>query len=191
MTAYSTILYFHVIAAFGLAGAMSVEGIALRQRRRASEGADLEAWLCPLPQMRVTASICLLVLLLSGGYLTERLSMWSLAWPKVSVLIVLAFGALAGSSGKRLGRIQRGVTASHRGTVVTDITSPSLTLSLSLRIGLVLAAVFLMVVKPNFSQSLGAVAGFVSIFFAAGIIGGRGKRQSYSATTGNLESSAR
>ena len=187
MAAFSIILFVHVVATLGLVGAISLEAMAVRQLGRTSQDADLDAWLDPLSRVRLTASICLLPLFLSSGYLTDRLSMWTLAWPKIAVLVVVAFGALAGISGRRLGRIQKGVTASSLEKSKADAAVPFLTLSLSVRIGLVLAAVFLMVVKPNLPQSVGAVLGFALICFGAGLVGMNRKRQSYTATR-DLES---
>lgn len=167
---YSTILFIHVIATLGLAGAITVEAIALRQLRRAPEMADAEYWLDPMPGLRISASICLLLLFLSGGYLTDRLSMWQMAWPKIAVGIVLAFGALAGISGRRLAQIRKALhhPDGNRKTAMRSVQASFFILSLSLRTGLVLAAVFLMIVKPNVMQSVGAVLALLLIFLGAG-----------------------
>lgn len=190
MSAYSSILYIHVIATLGLVGAISVEAIAVRQLGRVSETAEGRASVGLLRRVRVAGSICLLLLFLSGGYLTDRLGMWTLAWPKVAVFIVVAFGALAGISGRRLDHIQKALRARDGGRVPGNVTAPFLKMSLNLRIGLVLAAVFLMVFKPNFVQSVGAVLGFVLIFLGAGSIGPARTAQDYTAAR-NLESSPR
>src|SRR3569833_1064052 len=96
-----------------------------------------------------------------------------LAWPKVAVAIVVEFGALAGISGRRLTQIRKGLhnpggsskKAMHR------VRSSFLKLSLSLRVGLVLAAVFLMTTKPNLMQSVIAVFALVLIFLGIGSLG--------------------
>ncbi len=144
---------------------MSVEAISLRQLRRAPEMSDAESWLDAIPGLRIFASICLLILFFSGGYLTDRLSMWQLAWPKVAVAIVLGFGALAGISGRRLGQIR------SRKIVSGDANASFFVISLSLRTGLLVAAVFLMTVKPNLMQSVVAVLALLLIFLGIGLLG--------------------
>jgi hypothetical protein len=190
MTTYSIVLFIHVIATLGLIGAMTVEAMALWQFGRAHGMADARAWLDPMPRMRLVASLCLLVLFLSGGYLTDRLSMWQLAWPKIAVAVVLAFGALAGLSGVRLGRIQKALRNADGDGRVLDGVAPFLKISLSLRTGLVLAAVFLMTVKPNLAHSLEAVLALVVIFLGAGSLGRNAKLQGSTEARG-LERSAR
>ena len=173
MTLYSTILFIHVAATLGLVGAMSVEAIALRQLRRASDMAEAESWLDPIPGLRISASICLLLLFFSGGYLTDRLSMWPLAWPKIAVGIVLAFGALAGISSRRLKQIRKALQnpAGNSKMAISSFTTSFFKVSLSLRAGLVLAALFLMTAKPNLMQSVGAVLAFLLIFLGVGSLG--------------------
>lgn len=190
MTIYSTILFIHVMATLGLAGAIAVEGIALRQLRHAPELADTEYWLDPMPGLRISASICLLLLFLSGGYLTDRLSMWQLAWPKVAVAIVLAFGALAGSSSRRLTQIRKALhhPDGHSKMVMRSVKASFFKLSLSLRTGLVLAAVFLMTVKPNLMQSVGAVLALLLIFLGIGSLGTKSQEP---AAAAKLEPSTR
>jgi hypothetical protein len=98
--------------------------------------------------------------------------MWQLAWPKIAVGVLIAFGALAGLSGSRLGRIQKALRAAVSPDVVLrDATAPFFKISLSLRTGLALAAVFLMTVKPDLTQSLGAVLAFELIFLGIGSLG--------------------
>src|SRR4051812_6390273 len=190
MTLYSTILFLHVIATLGLVGAMSVEAMAVRQLRRPPEMPDAESWLDPLPGLRISASICLLLLLLSGGYLTDRLSMWELAWPKIAVAVVLAFGALAGVSSRRLTQIRKALQnpAGHSKLAIGGVKPSFFKVSLSLRTGLVLAAVFLMTIKPNLMQSVGAVLSLLLIFLGVGSLGTKSQK---SATATKLEPSTK
>ena len=175
MTLYTTILFIHLLATLGLVAAISVEAIELRQLRRAAEISNVQSWLDAMPDLRIFASTCLLILFFSGGYLTDRLSMWQLAWPKVAVVIVLTFGALAGVSSRRLRQIRKAlrnaVTADS--ILLSRVRAPFFNISLSLRTGLVLAAVFLMIVKPNLMQSLSVVFAFLLIFLGVGSLGAK------------------
>ena len=190
MTIYSTILCIHVIATLGLVGAITAEAIAVRQLRRAPELADAGFWLEPMPALRISASICLLLLFLSGGYLTDCLSMWHLAWPKIAVVIVLSFGALAGISGRRLTQIRKALhnPMGNSKMAMPSVKSPFFKLSLSLRVGLVLAAVFLMAIKPNLTQSVVAVLALVLLFLG---IGSLGTKSQDSASPAKFEPSTR
>lgn len=167
MELFSAILYIHVIATLGLVAALSVEGLALWQFRRTSGQPASAYWLNSLPGLRPAASLCLLILFLSGGYLADRAPLWNLAWPKIVVVIIIAFGALAGISSRRV----RKVLNDHTQTQTVDaeaarkLQTPFLKTSLSIRTGLVLAAVLLMTAKPDLWGSLGIVLAFVVIFW--------------------------
>jgi hypothetical protein len=160
MDLFSAVLYIHVITTLVLVAAMSVEGFALRQLRRASEKSNTLYWLDPLPGVRPAASICLLILLLSGGFLADRASLWKLAWPKIAVVIVIAFGALAGISSRRMRQMRQDPAFPEKAR------SPFLRISLSVRTGLVLAAVLLMTAQPGLVGSLVALAVFIIVFWA-------------------------
>ena len=172
---YSAVLFIHVMATLCLVAAISVEAIALRQLRRTAEKADVPSWFHQMQRMRMVATVCVLILFFSGGYLTDSLSMWKLAWPKAAVAVGVAFGALAGISGRRVGRIRKALQhAVDANEVLAAVNAPFLRISLALRIGLVLA-VFLMAVKPNFMQSAGAVLTFILTFWIVGAVAARKK----------------
>jgi hypothetical protein len=173
MKVYSAILFLHVMATLGVVGAMSFEMIALRQLRGAWNRVSAQPWLDLVPRARILATVCLMTLLLSGGYLTDRLAMWKLAWPKVAVLVVIAFGALAGLSGSRFGRIRRALQdpSSNEDDAVRQANGAFLKLSLRLRAGLVMAAVFLMTMKPDLKLSLGGTAACILICWLIGLSG--------------------
>ena len=176
---FSAILYIHIITTLVLVAAMSVEGLALRQLRRASEKRDALYWLDPIPGMRPVASICLLVLLLSGGFLAGRASLWKLAWPWFAVAIVLAFGALAGISSRRMRLLRQASKQTEVAdtAIAAQARSSFLKVSLSVRTGLVLAAVLLMTVQPGLVGSLATVVVFVVIFWAVAASKRRAERR--------------
>lgn len=159
------VLYIHVIATLTLVAAMGAEAVALGHFRRAAGRGHSPNSAGPIPGMRLMASVCLVVLFFSGGYLADRAGFWRMAWPKVAVAIVVVFGALAGLSSRRLKKIHR---AWSRGElpdaeVACALQTRFLRISLGIRAGLVLAAVWLMTAKPSFLDSLGVVLAFVMI----------------------------
>jgi hypothetical protein len=182
---FSAILYIHIITALVLAAAMSVEGFALRQLRRASEKRDTLYWLDPLPGMRPVASICLLILLLSGGFLAGVASLWKLAWPSIAVVIVLAFGALAGISSRRMRQMRQACQQAELmdAAIPRKARSPFLKISLGVRTGLVLAAVLLMTVQPGLVGSLVTVVVFVVVFWGVAALKSSAERQRSPAQT--------
>jgi hypothetical protein len=92
MTLYSAILYVHVLATLVLFAALSFEGLMLYHLRRASGLADARRWIDAVPGLRLMTSGSLLVSLPSGGYLTDRISEWSLAWPKMALVVLVLVG---------------------------------------------------------------------------------------------------
>ena len=173
MKVYSAILFLHVMATLGLIGAISFETIALRQLRGAWNRVSAQPWLEFIPRARILGTVCLMTLLLSGGYLTDRLAMWKLAWPKVAVLIVVAFGALAGLSGSRFARMRKAVQDSSRNDddALRQANGTFLSLSLRLRAGLATAAVFLMTMKPDLGLSLAGTAICILLCWLVGLPG--------------------
>lgn len=189
MDLFSAVLYIHVITTLVLVAAMSVEGFALRQLRRAPEKQDALYWLDPLPGMRPVASICLLVLLLSGGFLAGRASLWRLAWPPFAVVIVLAFGALAGFSSRRMRQMGQACkqTEAMDAAIAEKARSPFLKISFSVRTGLVLAAVLLMTAQPGLVGSLVTILIFVGVFWAVAAFEPGAERRRPSAQAPELD----
>lgn len=131
--------YVHVIASLILVAALGAEGLALAQPRHFGA----------IPGIRPAAAICLVVLFFSGGYLTDHVHLWKVAWPKIAVGIIVVFGALSGLSSRRLAKIRHAdARAELRNEAsIRQFHDPFLKSSLSIRVGLVLAAVWLMVVN--------------------------------------------
>jgi hypothetical protein len=136
--------------------------------------------------MRPLASICLVVLFFSGGYLADHAKLWGMAWPKIAVAIIIAFGALAGLSSRRLRKIRHayaeGQSPNREG--IRKLQTPFLKISLSIRIGFVLAAVWLMTAKPNALESLGIVLALGLISWGLGALLKPGAEIRSAATAG-------
>jgi hypothetical protein len=84
MTVYSLVLFVHVGAALALASVLSIDALILFQFRRATSPTRANLWLELWPSVPWIAGGSGLLLLLSGGYLADRMSAWTLAWPKVA-----------------------------------------------------------------------------------------------------------
>jgi hypothetical protein len=85
------VLFLHVGAALVLASALSIDGLILFQLRRATSPMRA-TWLDLWSVVPWIAGGSGLVLLLSGGYLTHRMSAGTEAWPKVALAALILIG---------------------------------------------------------------------------------------------------
>lgn len=134
MSVFTIILYVHIVATMALAVAFGVEIYALR------------AGIAALTRLRAIATVSLAVLMLSGVYLTMRMSAWALTWVQLAVVLMLIFGALTGVSFRRMAGAP---------SVAKD---PLVRRSQSLRIGVLLGIVLLMTARPGGVESFAILA---------------------------------
>jgi len=156
MTIYSIVLFLHVGAALVLASALSIDGLILFQLRRATSPIRATSWLDLWSVFPWIAGGSGLVLLLSGGYLTHRMSAGTKAWPKVALAALILIGILGGVTSRRMRALRR-TSARDQSAFFRSRGFPILRISLSLRIALVFAAVLLMNTKPQLRESLSIV----------------------------------
>ena len=156
MTLYAIVLYIHVLATLLLFAALSFEVLMLHRLRQAAGIAEARLWMDPVPGLRPMAIGSLIVLFFSGGYLADRMHVWTSAWPKVAVAAIILFAALGAASGRRLRAI-RLIGRKEKATqteLAGKLQEGFLKISLGTRIGLVLGAILLMTAKPPLLQSL-------------------------------------
>src|SRR5260370_27136005 len=84
MTLYSFVLFAHVTAVLALFACLSLETLSLFHLRRASTLTAGQLWIEAVPGLSAVALRSLLVILLSGIYLTIQMSGFGLAWPNAS-----------------------------------------------------------------------------------------------------------
>ncbi len=102
---YHLALFLHIIGAFGLIVALTVEAMVLRGLRRAVQAEEARAWLAGMQVLRILAPAAIGLILLMGLY------MLAIAWgPKGWILVALAglvlIGVLGGAlTGTRMSRI--------------------------------------------------------------------------------------
>ena len=105
MTLYSLVLFLHVAAALALASALSIDALILFQLHRATTSTAAHPWLNLWSAVPRIAGSSGLLLLLSGGYLTDRMSAWSLAWPRVALAALILIGILGAITSKRMSAL--------------------------------------------------------------------------------------
>jgi hypothetical protein len=143
-------LFVHLVAMSGLVSALSLGALALFSLRRTATAADARTWIGLMPGLTMLAIGSLVVLLLSGGYLTDRMSAWTLALPKLTVAVLIVIAAFGAVSGSRLRALRR-VGGSPRMTETefrARLHDPILKVSLGIRIALVVGTVLIMTAKP-------------------------------------------
>jgi hypothetical protein len=146
MTLYSIALFLHVVGALLLFVTLTVEGVALRQVRRAATAEAAEG------------AAAVLGVLIPGLYMTATSWGW-VAWIVVALASWLAVAVLGAVNGIRIGALARAQA------LLTGIRNPMFLISWTTRVGIVLGVVFLMTVKPG---TAGAVVAIV-VAAAAGL----------------------
>jgi hypothetical protein len=169
MTLYSTILFLHVAAVLGLFASLSFEVLSLFHLRRASDMSDVQRWIDPVPGIPLLAIGSIFVVLLSGIYLTVRMSAFEMAWPKVAILALLLIAPFGAVTGKRMRAIRRCSTEALKKMMKPELLrrlqDPFLKISLGIRIAVFFGIVLLMAAKPELWQSIGIVVCSVAIGF--------------------------
>jgi hypothetical protein len=150
MNLYSGVLYVHILATLVLFSALCMEALVLYNLRRASCFAEVRSSINAVPGLRWISAGSLLIVWLSGGYLAERASLWSLAWPKVSVAVVVLLGALSGISFRRIRKLRQ----PEGGEFAKSLSQTWLQASLGIRAGLIFGLILLMVTKPPLLGSI-------------------------------------
>jgi hypothetical protein len=172
MTLYLMVLFVHVVSALALAAAMRLEALTLIHLRKAATPTEARFVLDLAPEFPIVAMGSLVLLLLSGGYMTAQASAWSLAWPRVAFATLVLIGLLGAVSGRKLRTIRR-LSASGNSAdseVLKKSQDPFLPFSMIARVALVLGIVLLMTAKPGWQESLEAVGAFAVAGFAVAFL---------------------
>jgi len=163
MTLYQVVLFVHAVSVLMLAACLSCEGWMLFQLRRAVSMSEVKGWINPVRGLSVMTTVSLVIVEVTGAYLTDRIDSWQLAWPKLAFWGVVLVGLLGGLSGKQLRMIRRSCVEGEIGQTV-PLRNHFLKVSLNIRIWLILGILLLTVVKPG-------VRGSASIVLASLVIG--------------------
>ncbi len=186
---YPLALFLHILGAFGLIAAITLEAIGLRGLRGAVGSDDARMWLGISRGLVLRfAPASLGLILVTGLYMTATI--WG---PRGWILVALAslvllavIGALG--TGIRMARIGPAVGRASAGPLSDDlrraVRDPILLTSLRTRLAIVLGVVFLMTVKPSAVASLLVIAVAAAIGLLAGQIAFRGSRNELRADVG-------
>lgn len=176
MTIFSAMLFLHIVAALGIVSALSLEALMLHRLRSAGNARETRVWIDLVPGLPVIFIGSLVLLLLTGGYLTVQTSAWPQAWLKVTLaalVLMVPFGAV---SGRRMRAIRRMSASEHpdEAGLIRRLQDPVLKFSLNIRMTLVLGIVLLMTAKPELRESLGICFASLLLGFALTVLFWRG-----------------
>jgi len=185
---YHVALYFHVLGAFGLIAAITVEAIGLRGLRGATRSDYALMWL------RISRGIVLRLAPASLGLiLVTGLYMMVTTWgPRGWILVALASlvllavvggfgtGIRMARIGPAVGRAQGPLSDELRST----LSDPILLTSLWVRSAIVLGIALLMTLKPSGLASMVIVVLAVAIGLLAGQLSARRSRDAYADEVG-------
>jgi len=185
---YHVALYFHILGAFGLIAAITVEAIGLRGLRGATRRDDALMWL-GISRGIVTrlAPASLGLILVSGLYMTA--TTWGPRGWILAALASLVLLAIVGafSTGMRMARIGPAVGGSQ-GPLSDELRSrlrdPILLTSLWVRSAIVLGIALLMTLKPAGLPSLVIIVLAIAIGLLAGQLAARRRRNEYATAVG-------
>jgi len=186
--AYNVALYFHILGAFGLIAAITVEAIGLRGLRGATRRDDALMWLgISRGIVMRLAPASLGLILVSGLYMmatTWGPRGWILA-ALASLVLVAIVGAFG--TGMRMARIGPAV-GRLEGPLPDELRSklrdPILLTSLWVRSAIVLGIALLMTLKPAGLTSLAIIVLAVAIGLLAGQLAARRRRNAYATAVG-------
>ncbi len=178
---YHLALFLHILGAFGLIAAITIETIGLRGLRQAARREDALLWLGISRGLVLRlAPASLGLILVTGLYMTATAWGWK-GWILValaSLVLLAVVGALG--TGIRMARIGPEVGLASAGPLSDDLRralrDPILLTSLRTRLAIVLGVVFLMTVKPSGGASVVVVVVATAIGLLAGQIPTRRSR---------------
>jgi uncharacterized membrane protein len=164
MTLYELVLFLHILSAIVLIGGSIVATPAIRTAAlRAETVAQLRSWLAFGHPFAVINPLTSMTLLASGLYLTAAGSWWNAAWVQAAIVLWVVNAVLAGFVVKpSIAVVAGNAFAVGDGLVGEDLDRLRRSRRWSVGSDVVLAndvgVLFLMVVKPGYAASVGAVA---------------------------------
>jgi hypothetical protein len=175
MTIYTAILFVHAVVVLVLTAGLSIEAWMLFQLRRATSPSEIRPWTGPVPGLAVASIASLIIVFVTGAYLTESLRAWDFAWPRFAVLGIVLFALFGALTGSRLRAVRRlCAAAENNGSELAGrVQSPFFKISLSIRIWIVVGTTLITAAKPGLKESLGIIVtslvlGVVTAFLSFG-----------------------
>jgi hypothetical protein len=160
MNLYIAVLFVHAAAVLVLTAALTLEAWILLHLRRTTRPSDVQPWIGTMQPVAIASITSLVIIYVTGAYLTESLHSWAFAWPRLAVAEIVLFALLGAITGRRMRTIRRNVTSEplNPSEWNAQTHSPFLKVSLSTRIWIVMGTILLTAAKPDLRESLLIVA---------------------------------
>jgi uncharacterized membrane protein len=172
MIVRSMVLFAHIVGMLLLFIGLSLEWLSLESLRRSTTPAHSSSWArIYAAQPRVYGAAFVLILV-SGMFLAARAGIHELPWVRLSFGGLLFMGLLGALVRSRARAIRDAGRDSHEwsaGTLQHYASHPIVRLSLRVRAAIGLAIVYLMVGKPDLSDSLFVLGGALAVGLAASV----------------------
>ncbi|HKF18552.1 MAG TPA: hypothetical protein VKF14_15345 [Candidatus Dormibacteraeota bacterium] len=163
MTLYSVALFLHILGALLLFTALSLEGIGLRQMRRASTPDQVRDAAGIAGLARIVGPASLVGIAVPGLYMTATTWGW-VPWIVIGLASWLLVGVTGAVNGIRLASIGRAAGGQPLSAELSArIGDPLLVTLWLMRSAIVLAVVFLMTIKPGTAAALLVVVAAAAI----------------------------
>jgi hypothetical protein len=185
---YQLALFLHIIGAFGLIAAITVEAIGLRGLRRAAHPDEAMMWLGISRGLVMRMAPASLGLILVTGLYMVATAWGPRGWILVALGSLLLLGVIgAFGTGLRMARIGPGLgraqgPLSHE--LRRTLRDPMLLISLRVRLAMALGVAFLMSLKPSALASLVVIVLAIALGLLAGQIPARRSRDEFRAEIG-------
>jgi hypothetical protein len=160
MNLYTAVLFVHAIAVLVLTAALTMEAWILLQLRQTMHPADVRPWIGTMQPVAIAAISSLIIIYVTGAYLTESLHSWAFAWPRVAVLEIVLFALFGAITGRRMRAIRRNTESEQMNPSEWKAMTQAafLKISLSTRIWIVIGTILLTAAKPGLRESLAIAA---------------------------------
>ena len=169
---YPFALFLHILGAFGLIAAVTLEAIGLRGLRHATQADEARTWLAISRRLVIRLAPASLGTILVTGLFMTALSWGPKGWIAVALASLIALAVVGAlGTGMRMARLEPAVSQA-RGPLTDELRQrlrdPLLLTSLRVRIAIVVAVAFLMTVKPTFIAAVAVVVLAAAIGWLAG-----------------------
>jgi hypothetical protein len=170
MTLYAFALFFHVVGVLLLFVAITSEGIALFQLRRATTSSQVETWQGVATLARVFGPASVVAILLPGLYMMATSWGW-VPWIAVGLFAWVVIAVMGAVNGIRFSAVIAAATSDPRR--IRELHARPFAVSWMTRLGLSLGIVFLMTNKPGLLWAVLSVVIAAGVGVAAGLIATR------------------
>ncbi len=164
---YHWIVFSHVVFVIGLCCTLTVEWTALSGMRNTREGAAFQGWSRQLQLIERLHPLWAIGIFGSGIYLTSSGWSWNTPFVVIGIAATLISAALGGALNgprfKRLDSAAAALSASVPAVTNAEANDPVLRLTHGAQTGATISIFYLMIVKPGWAGSVGAV--IVGILF--------------------------